>query len=156
MRLQAQAEQPLLQRLVRGELRHRAGMDDAAVVHHADMVADACGDAEILLDQKDGRAARLISVRHSISAPTIAGARPLVGSSISSSLRGSTIARAIDSICFWPPDSVPARDSQNLLQRREEAENPVEPRVVERAVARRQHQIFRTVRSENTAMVSGT
>ena len=57
---------------------------------------------------------RLISRRQSIGAPMIAGARPLVGSSISSSRRGSTIARAIDSICFWPPDSVPARDSQNF------------------------------------------
>ena len=50
-----------------------------------------------------------------MSEPTIAGERPLVGSSISSNSRGSTIARAIDSICFWPPDSAPARDSQNFL-----------------------------------------
>ena len=45
----------------------------------------------------------------------MAGARPLVGSSISSSARGSTMARAIDSICFCPPESAPARDSQNFL-----------------------------------------
>jgi hypothetical protein len=39
---------------------------------------------------------------------TMAGARPLVGSSTSSSLRGSTIARAIATICFWPPERFPA------------------------------------------------
>ena len=43
-----------------------------------------------------------------------------------------------------------------LLQRRKEAENPVQPRVVERPLARAEHQVFPTVRSENTAIVSGT
>jgi hypothetical protein len=38
----------------------------------------------------------------------MAGARPLLGSSISSSSRGSTMARATASICFCPPDSLPA------------------------------------------------
>ena len=38
----------------------------------------------------------------------IDGARPLLGSSISSSSRGSTMARATASICFCPPDSLPA------------------------------------------------
>ena len=44
----------------------------------------------------------------------MAGARPLVGSSIRNSLRGSMMARAIDSICFWPPDSTPAASDQNF------------------------------------------
>ena len=35
MRIQAQSEQSVLQRRVGGELRHRAGVDDAAIVHHA-------------------------------------------------------------------------------------------------------------------------
>ena len=39
---------------------------------------------------------------------TMAGARPLLGSSISNRRRGSTIARAMASICFWPPESLPA------------------------------------------------
>ena len=52
------------------------------------------------------------------------------------------MARAIDSICFCPPERPPARDSQNCFERREEAENPLQPRIVERPVARRQHQIF--------------
>jgi hypothetical protein len=38
----------------------------------------------------------------------MAGARPLLGSSISSSARGSTMARATASICFCPPESLPA------------------------------------------------
>ena len=45
----------------------------------------------------------------------IDGARPLLGSSISSSARGSTIARATASICFCPPDSLPAGYSQNFF-----------------------------------------
>ena len=59
MRIQAQTQQLLLQSLIRGEIRHRAGMHDAAVIHHADMVADSLRDAEVLLDQKDGRASAL-------------------------------------------------------------------------------------------------
>ena len=45
---------------------------------------------------------------------TMAGARPLLGSSISSSRRGSMMARATASICFCPPESLPAGCSQNL------------------------------------------
>ena len=57
MRLQAEAEQALLQRYVGGERRHLAVMDDAAVVHHAHVIAELPRDMEILLDQQDGRAA---------------------------------------------------------------------------------------------------
>ena len=45
----------------------------------------------------------------------IAGARPLLGSSISSSLRGSTMARETASICFCPPLSLPAGWFQNFF-----------------------------------------
>ena len=38
----------------------------------------------------------------------IDGARPLLGSSIRISARGSQIARATASICFCPPESLPA------------------------------------------------
>ena len=36
------------------------------------------------------------------------GAKPLLGSSINISKRGSMMARATASICFCPPDSLPA------------------------------------------------
>src|SRR3954471_4905700 len=49
---QAEAEEALMQRRVVGERGHRAGMDDAAVVHHRDRVAERARDAEILLDQQ--------------------------------------------------------------------------------------------------------
>ena len=87
---------------------------------------------------------------------TIAGANPLVGSSISSSLRGSTMARAIDNICFCPPERLPARDSQN---RRSAGKKPkiqsswVSSSGPSRAASTR---FSFTVRSENTAMLSGT
>jgi hypothetical protein len=45
------------------------------------------------------------------------------------------MARAIESICFCPPDSAPARDNQNRLSA---GKNPK----VQRPVARRQHQVF--------------
>lgn len=99
---------------------------------------------------------RLISAKHSISAPMIAGASPLVGSSISSSWRGSMMARAIDSICFCPPDSEPARDSQNF---RSAGKKPKiqSSRAVSIACSRAARIRFSlTVRSENTAIVSGT
>src|SRR5205085_516032 len=44
----------------------------------------------------------------------IAGASPLLGSSTISSSRGSTIARATASICFCPPESLPAGWFQNF------------------------------------------
>ena len=36
------------------QLRHRAGVHDAAVVHHRHRVADLAGHGEILLHQQDG------------------------------------------------------------------------------------------------------
>ena len=84
----------------------------------------------------------LISFRHSISAPTIAGARPLVGSSISRSSRGSTMARAIDSICFCPPESEPARDSQNFFSAGKKPKIQARRAVVERAFARAEHEVL--------------
>ena len=54
---------------------------------------------------------------------TMSGARPSDGSS-SRSRRGRAIsARAIDSICCSPPESVPPRWLQALLQAREERED---------------------------------
>ena len=91
----------------------RAGVHDAAVVHHRDGVAERLREAEVLLDQQDRRVASLQFARTPRScASMIAGARPLVGSSIRISRRGSMMARAIDSICFCPPDSSPAGRSR--------------------------------------------
>ncbi|MEY9739300.1 hypothetical protein ABH985_007089 [Bradyrhizobium ottawaense] len=52
------------------------------------------------------------------------------------------MARAIESICFCPPERLPRPRQPEPAQRREETKNPVELGVVERAVARRQHQVF--------------
>ena len=46
---------------------------------------------------------------------TMAGASPLLGSSIRISARGSTMARPTASICFCPPLSLPAGYSQKVL-----------------------------------------
>jgi hypothetical protein len=147
MRIEAEAEQAVLQRFVRGQRRHLAAMDDAAIVHDANLVADLARDAKVLLDEQDRDARRLDLVE--------AGESPLVGSSISNNSRGSTMARAIDSICFWPPERAPARDSQNFLSagkkpkiqaRRPSSSGP------SRAPRTR---FSLTERSENTAIVSG-
>ena len=90
-----------------------------------------------------------------MSEPTIAGERPLVGSSISRSSRGSTIARAIDSICFCPPDSAPARESQNFFSAGKKPKIQAR-RASSSGRARAPSTRFSlTVRSENTAIVSG-
>jgi hypothetical protein len=44
---------------ISGEVGHRAGVNDAAVVHHAHEVAEFARDAEILLDEQDRHAAAL-------------------------------------------------------------------------------------------------
>src|SRR4051812_14066975 len=51
--LQAQAEQPALQRRVGGEGGHAAGMHDAPRVHHRDRVAKRAGGMEVLLHHED-------------------------------------------------------------------------------------------------------
>ncbi len=156
MRIQAEAEQEVLQGLVGGEVRHGAAVHDAAVVSitrtsspTSTATRKFCSTSRIVTP------VALISSRHSISEPTIAGARPLVGSSIKSSLRGSTMARAIDSICFCPPDSAPARDSQNFLKAGKKPKIHVR-RFSSSGPSRAPSTRFSlTERSENTAIVSG-
>ena len=86
----------------------------------------------------------------------MAGAMPLVGSSIRISVRGSMMARAIDSICFCPPDSTPAGCVQKrfsagkkpkIQSSRAESGGPL-------CAARIMFSC--TVRSANTPMDSGT
>ena len=55
MRLQAQAQQPLLERHVGGQGGHLAAMDDGAVVHDQHAVAELAGSEEVLFDQQDSR-----------------------------------------------------------------------------------------------------
>ena len=57
---------------------------------------------------------------------TISGARPSDGSSSSSSRGRAISARAIASICCSPPDSVPPRWLEPLLQAREQREHALE------------------------------
>ncbi|WP_460493635.1 hypothetical protein [Dactylosporangium cerinum] len=47
--------------------------------------------------------------RAAATSVTTFGARPFVGSSMSSSRFGLSSTRPIASICCWPPDRVPAR-----------------------------------------------
>src|SRR5205809_4617407 len=55
MRGEREAEEALLQRLIVGQLGHRAAVDDAAVLHHRDAVAERARDLEVLLDQQHRR-----------------------------------------------------------------------------------------------------
>ena len=84
----------------------------------------------------------LMSFRQAIRPSMIAGARPLVGSSISSSARGS-IERAGDRehLLLAARQRARAREPE-FFQRGKEAEDPVEPRLVHRAAARGEQQIF--------------
>ena len=140
MRSQRQPQQPLLQRLVVGQLGHRAAVHDAAVVHHR----HACRPARVAMWKfcSTSRIVVLLALQLAEGARSgcwmIDGARPLLGSSISSSARGSTMARATASICFCPPRELAGRVEPELLQRREQAEDPLQPLRVELAgVARR-------------------
>src|SRR3954453_23378387 len=59
MRVQAEAQQPLLQGYVGRERGHLAAMDDGAVVHYQHLVAELARGMKILLDQQDGGATAL-------------------------------------------------------------------------------------------------
>ena len=90
----------------------------------------------------------------------IAGASPLLGSSISSSRRGSTMARATASICFCPPDSSPAGCCQNffIAGKREKTHSRRLASISSaRAAPRAARTMFSaTVRSAKIPMFSGT
>ena len=61
---------------------------------------------------------------------TRSGARPFVGSSTSSTWFPLSSARAIATICCWPPESVPARCAAALAQLGEQVVDEVVARVV--------------------------
>src|SRR6185369_11607519 len=144
VRRERQPEQAMLQRLVGGELGHRAAVDDAAVVHHCDAVAERLRDGEVLLDEEDRRLRAL--------------QLPQRRDQVLHDRRREPLARLVDQ--QQPPRlDDRARDREHLLlsarelacrmepellQRREEPEQPVEPRRVElleaaRRARREQH-----------------
>ena len=86
----------------------------------------------------------------------IAGASPLVGSSIRISRRGSITARATDSICFCPPDRLPAGIAQNVFSggNREKIQSSRPDSIGPSEAARTM--FSRTVRSVNMRMFFGT
>ncbi len=90
------------------QLGRRAGVDDAADVEHDDLLRDPRDDGEILLDEEHGRE---LGARSSAAATSVtsSGASPFVGSSTSRTGLSFRSARAIATICCWPPESVPAR-----------------------------------------------
>ena len=90
----------------------------------------------------------------------MAGARPLLGSSTSSSFRGSTIARATASICFCPPESSPAGCCQNFLiagnRPKIQSSRFASMSSARRAPRAARIMFSRTVRSAKMPMFSGT
>src|SRR6185369_10123351 len=59
LRSYRQPQQRMLQGLVLGQLPHRAGVHDQAVVHHRHGVAEALGEIDVLFHQQDRHAAGL-------------------------------------------------------------------------------------------------
>jgi hypothetical protein len=107
VRFQRQAEQALLQRFVGRQRGPACTMRPPSITAtwspSAVAIATFCSTSSTVV-RSSVLSCRSAATRLS----TIAGARPLLGSSISSSRRGSIIARATASICFCPPESLPA------------------------------------------------
>ena len=111
-----QAQQALLQILVRSQFGHgtprcttRPLSITATVSPRALAIMKFCSTSRIVVFW------RLSSPKASMRLRMIDGARPLLGSSMRISARGSTMARATASICFCPPLSLPAGYSQNFF-----------------------------------------
>ena len=152
----AEAEQMLLQAGIGGEGLHAAGMRHLAVVHDGHGVAELAGEDEVLLDHQQLVAPSFSSRKASIMWAMMAGARPLVGSSIRSSRRGSMMARATASICFWPPDRWPAGSCQKRFSASKRLKIQ-SSRFGSGGPARAASTRFScTVRSAKIAMLSGT
>jgi len=99
---------------------------------------------------------RFSSRKAAIIASMMAGASPLVGSSMRISRRGSRMARAIDTICFWPPDSTPAGCVQKVFSAGKN-EKIHSIRAMSSGASRAASNMFsRTDRSAKTPMLSGT
>ena len=110
----------VLQCFIGGKVAHRAVVDHASVVHHATVSPSSCAN------RKFWSTNRIVALGASPpagtrSTPIIAGARPLVGSSISSRRRGSTKARERRASVSARRRAFPRAESE-LLERRKELE----------------------------------
>ena len=87
-------------------LRDRAALDDLAVAHDRDALADPGHHGQVVADEQDGQRllARSPCSTSSISACTVTS-RALVGSSASSTSARSATASAMANRCAWPPES---------------------------------------------------
>src|SRR6478609_7526490 len=131
MRGERQAEQPLLQRLVVGEVGHRAAMDDAAVFHHGDAVAERARDLEVLLDKQHRRLGALEVAQRGDQVEDDGG-RQSLARLVDEQEAARLDHRARDrEHLLLPARELPGGMEPELLQRREQAEQPVESRRVE-------------------------
>src|SRR5690554_2741984 len=132
-----QPEQALLQRLVLGERRHRAGVHDVAVVHHRDRVAQAAGEAHVLLDQQDGGARRAQLAQRGDQVLHDGGREPLARLVDQQELpRLDDRARDREHLLL-PAREQAGRVVPELAHRREELEDPAQPLGIDRLDRRR-------------------
>jgi hypothetical protein len=131
-------------------------MDDLAVIHHQHVVADFLRHAEILLDQQDGCAA-LLHLGKAFDQVDHDGGREAFGRLVDQQQLARLDNGAGDrQHLFLPAGKRTCARQPEAFQRRKEPENPFQARVVERAFARGNDQVFLHGQVENTAMVSGT
>ena len=89
---------------------------------HVTAVGDLQRPEGVLLDEEDGDVDAFMLSPPRRSALTRIGARPIDGSSSSRQLGRPISARAMASICCWPPERPPAGEVALLLQDREHRE----------------------------------
>src|SRR5271166_5792855 len=117
-------------------------MDDKAVVHDANLVADLTGDAKILLDHEDRDPGRLDLVEAGDERADDRR-REALGRLVDQ----EELARLDDRACDRQHLLLPARErpgarQPEFLQSRKEAEDPGKTRVVERADARAENEVL--------------
>jgi hypothetical protein len=161
VRSEREAEQALLQRLVVGERGHRArdgrrGRPPSPATRSPSARATwkFCSTSSTVVS------VRLRSRSAAIRLRTMAGARPLLGSSIRSSRRGSTIAARDREHLLLAARELAGGMEPELLQRREQAEQPLRRAVSSwsrRRAERAASSMFSaTLRSAKMPMFSGT
>ncbi len=117
-------------------------MDDAAVIHHRDRVAERARDPEILLDQQDGGAPAL-QLLERLDQHVDDRRREALGRLVDQHELARLDQGARDRQHLLLTARERARRQQpEFLERREQPEDPAEPRVVERAIARGQHHVL--------------
>ena len=117
-------------------------MDDAAVVHHPHLVADLDRDAEILLDEQDRHPGRL-DLPQALDQRADDRRREALGRLVDQ----QKLARLDDGagdrqhLLLSARERARARQPE-FLERRKEPEDPLEARVVERPLARAEHEVL--------------